>query len=176
MPSRIYTRTGDSGETSIFGGGRIKKHSVLVDTYGTLDELSSWIGVVRSHCVDDYELNSLLKEIQKDIYVIASRMAGADIHELPGNRIEYLEMKIDYYDEKLPELKGFIYPSGTKPSTFLHVARTVCRRAERKLSIIYDNEGRFHNELKYINRLSDLLFVLARYANHHAGLKDEIVL
>ncbi len=176
MSSKIYTRTGDSGETSIFGGGRIKKHSVLVDAYGTLDELSSWLGVIRSHAVDDYELNSLLKDIQKDIYYIAGKMAGADEPDISESRVEFLESQIDKYDANLPELKAFIYPSGTKLSTFLHVARAVCRRAERKMSIIYDNEGRFHVELKYVNRLSDLLYVLARYVNHKAGLKDELVL
>ncbi|MGB9635468.1 MAG: cob(I)yrinic acid a,c-diamide adenosyltransferase [Candidatus Micrarchaeia archaeon] len=169
----IYTRKGDYGETSIFGGARVRKSTLYIAAYGTLDELSSHIGLCRSFCEDEYEINTLLKEIQHDIYLIGSHLAGVD-KKIDESRIEQIERVIDKYEAQLDKLNSFIIPSGTKLSAFLHVARAVCRRAERKLSVIYENEGMLLTELKYLNRLSDLLFTLARYINKKAGKKDEL--
>lgn len=174
MSGKIYTRSGDYGETSIFGGGRIKKKSPLMDACGSLDELSSFIGVCKSFSEDDYELRALLKEVQHDLYAIAGHIAGSG-DEFDGSRTEYLEKVIDRFSDKLPKLSSFLLPGGTKLASFLHVSRAVCRRAERKLTIVYENESKFLNELKYLNRLSDLLFILARYVNVKSNEKEELV-
>jgi len=169
----IYTRTGDQGETSIFGGVRVRKNTLLIAAYGTLDELSSVLGLCRAFSESSYELNSLLKGVQHDIYLIGSRMAGAE-EKIDERKIEDMERAIDKYEEKLEKLNSFILPSGTKLASVLHVARAVCRRAERKVSTIYENEGTYLMELKYLNRLSDLLFVLARNENRKANSKEEL--
>ena len=169
---KIYTRTGDSGETSIFGGARVRKNTPLIAAYGTLDELSSHLGLCRTHCEDNKEFHDLLKEVQHDLYMIGSHLAGAE-DCIPEARITTLENAIDKYEAQLPELHAFILPSGTRLSTHLHVGRSVCRRAERKVATIFENEGSFHTELKYLNRLSDLLFILARYSNKIAERKEE---
>ncbi len=170
---KIYTRAGDYGETTIFGGVKVRKNTLLVAAYGTLDELSSYIGLCRSFCEGDYEIGAFLKEVQHDLYLIGSHLAGAD-EKIDETRIEYLENRIDHYDAQLDELHTFILPGGTRLAALLHVARAVCRRAERKLSPIYENEGNFLTELKYLNRLSDTLFVLARYVNMKGNAKDEL--
>ncbi len=172
MSDKIYTGLGDYGETSIFSGGRIKKKSPLVGACGTLDELSSFIGVCRAHCEEDYQLNSLLKEVQQDLYKVAGHVAGSD-ESIDENRISYIENQIDKYAGDLPGLNSFILPSGTRLAAFLHVSRAVCRRAERIISLLYENEGKFLTELKYLNRLSDLLFILSRYSNKRSGEKEE---
>ncbi|MCX8200217.1 MAG: cob(I)yrinic acid a,c-diamide adenosyltransferase [Candidatus Micrarchaeota archaeon] len=172
---KIYTRAGDYGETSIFGGARVRKSTPLIAAYGTLDELSSYIGLCRVHCEDNEELSGLLKEIQHDLYMIGSHIAGAE-DCISESRISELEKIIDRYEEGLPELHTFILPSGTLLAAHLHVARAICRRAERKVTAIFENESAFHTELKYLNRLSDLLFILARHSNKVAGHKEERVI
>jgi len=181
---RIYTKTGDYGETSIFGGARVRKSTPLIAAYGTLDELSSYLGVCRAYIRDYVKIpkyeeemkkyDEVLKEVQHDLYLIGSHLAGKEDKCISDEHIENLERVIDRYEDKLPELHGFIIPNGNLLSAHLHVARTICRRAERKVAAIFENEGQFHTELKYVNRLSDLLFILARYSNFIMKVDEEL--
>jgi cob(I)alamin adenosyltransferase len=149
---KIYTRGGDMGETSLIGE-RVKKNDLRVEAYGTVDELNSFLGLVISFGGDEK-----LKNIQEDLYVISAELAGGE-QKISHDEITELENWIDSIE--LPELKSFLRPGGSKLASFLHVARTVCRRAERKVVSINVRE----EVISYLNRLSDLLFVLAREAN-----------
>ncbi|MEM0438190.1 MAG: cob(I)yrinic acid a,c-diamide adenosyltransferase [Candidatus Micrarchaeia archaeon] len=160
----VYTRTGDSGETSLYGGRRVKKYSPLISAYGTIDELSSWLGVCRSACGRRGRFCKLLRDVQVDLYHIGAHVAGAE-QCISENRITEIEREIDKIEKRLPPLNTFILPSGTALAAHLHFARAVCRRAERELAPLLEKERKYHTELKYLNRLSDLLFVLARDAN-----------
>lgn len=160
----IYTRTGDSGETSLYGGRRVKKYSPRISAYGTVDELSSWLGVCRSLCGKRSKLNYLLRQVQVDLYHIGAHIAGAE-QCIRESRITELEREIDHIEKRLPFLDTFILPSGTVLAAHLQFARAICRRAERELAPLLEKEHKYHTELKYLNRLSDLLFVLARNAN-----------
>lgn len=150
----------------------MRKNTPLIAAYGTLDELSSSLGVCRAHCESNKEYDKLLKEVQYDLYIIGSHLAG-EKDCIPEARITELEKMIDKYEAVLPELHTFILPSGTMLSAHLHMARSVCRRAERKVAAIFEAKGAFHTELKYLNRLSDLLFILARHSNLMAQRSDE---
>jgi cob(I)alamin adenosyltransferase len=152
----IYTRGGDKGETSIIGK-RVKKDDAFVEAYGTLDELNSLLGLAVSLSPS---LKEVLENVQKHLYFISAELAGGDkkISELEVLEIEKL---IDKYSEDLPTLKKFIIPGGSRVSSYIHVARTVCRRAERRAVAAETRE----EVLAYLNRLSDLLFVLARVEN-----------
>jgi cob(I)alamin adenosyltransferase len=171
---KIYTRLGDQGQTSIYTGARFKKHSLIINAIGNLDELSSYIGLCRSVIKKDKKIDNILHNIQNDLYKVTGNLAGAEL-EFSETKVKEIEGNIDYYEKDLPEIKIFIIPSGHKDATHLHVARTICRRAERKISQINENEGLYSIELMYINRVSDLLFVLARYINKKNKFKEEIV-
>jgi cob(I)alamin adenosyltransferase len=171
---KIYTRTGDAGETSLFDGTRVKKDDPRVDAYGEVDELNAWLGLVRASPVDPV-VNEPLLRIQRDLFAlgaqladpadkIASRVTKASIADEDVSRLEAL---IDRFEEALPPLHRFILAGGTPAGAALHVARTICRRAERRMIALDPPvDGVL---VRYINRLSDLLFVLARTANHRAG-------
>jgi len=164
----IYTRTGDSGMTSLYGGKRISKADCQVETYGSIDELTSYIGLTAVKLEDKKEIDFLIG-IQRDLYKIMSFLSGAKINlsSLEKKVIDF-EKKINVMEEKLPKLNKFILPGGTEISSRFHVLRVVCRRAER-------NVVRFNNNIiiiKYLNRLSDLLFVMARTY----GKNKEIIL
>ncbi|MBI5535487.1 MAG: cob(I)yrinic acid a,c-diamide adenosyltransferase [Deltaproteobacteria bacterium] len=175
---KIYTRTGDDGTTGLFGGERVHKHDARVEAYGTVDELNSAIGLVRSAGIDRV-IDGPLEAIQNELFVI-----GAEIACVPGKEgslglalidesaAARLEGWIDEAEQELPPLKVFILPAGTPASAGLHVARTVARRAERALLAAHEKSPVRQELLVYLNRLSDLLFVLARRANHLAGVPD----
>lgn len=174
---KIYTKTGDLGETSLFGGKRVKKNNPRVDAYGTVDELNSYIGLI-----GDFEVNKpyyeFIKEIQDRLFTIGSYLAAdpdkpalkkPDLHE---EDIILLEKKIDLFNDEVPPLTKFVLPGGHQEVSMTHIARTVCRRAER---VIVDLSEEIETDpliIKYLNRLSDLLFVLSRLSAKNLGAKE----
>jgi len=168
--ARIYTRTGDKGETGLVGGTRVPKDSVRVDAYGNVDELNSALGLVRAHLTDK-ELDELLAEIQVDLFVIGADLASApdaqqrNIPRISRERIMAMEKTIDRFEIELAPLKAFILPGGGVTGSLLHNARTVARRAERRIVKLSRAEPINEQVIPYMNRLSDLLFVMARVAN-----------
>jgi cob(I)alamin adenosyltransferase len=180
MSSRIYTRTGDAGDTSLFGGGRVTKNHQRVAAYGNIDELNSILGVARTAAPADF-FDALLKNIQRDLFSIGGHLATPDPDkvrkalekaELSSTRVAEFEATIDAADQELVPLKAFVLPGGTEKAARLHVARAVCRRAERSVVALAREESVPPLFLVYLNRLSDLLFTLARVANHRAGVGD----
>lgn len=178
---KIYTRTGDDGTTGLFGGGRVSKSHIRVDAYGTVDELNSVLGVARATNPKDAEMDDILVELQETLFVLGADLAtplrpGGDkpyTMRLPEGSASALEDIIDRCEEDLEPLKNFILPGGTLQATQLHLARTICRRAERMVVDFMDRGEAFNGEiLIYLNRLSDLLFVLGRWANHRAGYPE----
>ena len=174
---KIYTRTGDAGETSLFDGTRVRKHDPRVDAYGEIDELNAWLGFARASGVDP-SLDGELVAIQGDLFAlgaqladpadkIASRVTKAVIDDA---HVERLESLIDRLELELPPLRRFILAGGTPAGAALHVARTVCRRAERRMVALDPPIDPVL--LRYVNRLSDLLFVLARAVNHRAAVPE----
>lgn len=183
----IYTRTGDKGKTSLFNGQRVSKSDVRVETYGTVDELNCVIGMVvaevsfprkrESRIPDQVGNDSLKKElikIQNDLFSIGSALATTDISDLSylSNRVKEFEDKIDEMTDKMPPLSNFILPGGGKTGALLHFARTVARRAERKVVSLSEKERVDANIIMYLNRLSDLLFTLSRFVNFKAKQKE----
>ncbi len=178
----IYTKTGDSGETGLFGGGRVPKDDIRVTAYGEVDELNAAIGAVGACEPSDFE-TSLLESIQRDLFSIGGQLATPDPAkvaralekaELVDSRIEELEAVIDRADRELEPLKDFVLPGGTPKAALLHQARTVCRRAERRVVTLAREQDVPSIVVVYLNRLSDVLFTLARLANHRAGSSDRI--
>lgn len=170
MEYKIYTKTGDKGQTSLIGGTRVPKYHDRIEAYGTLDELNSFIGLLRDQPVSD-EIKKLLIEVQDRIFTAESLLAAdpsTEIKSLPKlveDDILLLEHQIDKMNETLPELKSFILPGGHPTVSYCHICRTVCRRAERlTIKLIEKNPDTLQGEMvvKYLNRLSDYLFVLAR--------------
>jgi cob(I)alamin adenosyltransferase len=177
---RIYTRTGDSGETGLFGGGRVPKDHPRVTAYGEVDELNSAIGVVRATQPVHF-FDALLQSVQRDLFAIGGHLATPDPDkvrtalekaELSEERIEAFEAAIDSADGELPPLEAFVLPAGTPKATALHLARTICRRAERSVVHLSHDAPVPDLFVTYLNRLSDLLFTLARLANHRDGAGD----
>ena len=163
MP-KIYTKTGDTGKTSLLGGQRVEKFHNRIEAYGTVDELNSFIGLLICETNNANIINSLLN-IQNKLFNAGSKLAvegkiSFQIPEIIEDDIEFLEKKIDEMNEELPELKNFILPGGNRASSLAHVCRTVCRRAERRTLSIPDESNMII--LKYLNRLSDYFFVLSR--------------
>jgi cob(I)alamin adenosyltransferase len=177
---RIYTKTGDSGTTGLFGGGRVAKDDARVSAYGDVDELNSAIGVVRATGPVDFS-DELLASIQRDLFSIGGHLATPDPEkvkkalaraELSEARVAVFEQAIDAADAELPALRAFVLPAGTPKAAALHLARTVCRRAERSVVHLAGTADVPPLFLVYLNRLSDLLFTLARLANHRDGEGD----
>ena len=177
---KIYTRTGDQGDTGLFGGGRVRKHHPRVAAYGDIDELNSVIGVARASAPAEL-FDDLLVSIQRDLFSLGGHLATPDPDkvrkalekaDLDTGRIAEFERAIDQADGELPALKAFVLPAGTPKAAALHLARTVCRRAERSVVALTENSSVPELFLVYLNRLSDLLFTLARLANHRAGIGD----
>lgn len=175
---KIYTKTGDRGYTGLFGGPRISKDAPRIEAYGSVDELNSLLGVVRAGGLDG-EFDVLLARIQNDLFALGAQLATPDpaAHRtalIGQSHIASLEAAIDHFEEGLQPLSQFILPDGTPAAAGLHFARTVCRRAERRLvTLMQQSSDPIADELiVYLNRLSDLLFVLARAANHAAGFPD----
>lgn len=168
---KIYTRTGDDGTTGLIGGSRVKKHNIRLEAYGTIDELNSYIGLIRS-MQTDLPTDKILEIIQNKLFVIGANLATDESislikKQLPCQKtdIELLENEMDEMNTSLPELRNFILPGGCQASSFCHVARTVCRRAERHIVELSENKEVDLNLIKFINRLSDYLFVLSRKIN-----------
>lgn len=166
----IYTKTGDTGSTSLFGGKRVLKCEELVDVYGSIDELNSWIGLVAS-VIDTRDVSEFLAGIQSDLFTIGSHLAGwdASLSHLP-KRVEEMEARIDVLDDTLPKLTNFILPGGTTLAAQIHLARAVCRRVERQTVALGQKQTIDPRIFMYLNRLSDLLFMLSRFINHQAGI------
>jgi cob(I)alamin adenosyltransferase len=175
---KIYTRTGDSGDTALFDGTRVLKSDGRVAAYGDLDELNAWLGFASAQ-LDDGDVVGQIQQIQRDLFAVGARLADPR-HRIAdrvtkaavtGEDIVRLERWIDEYDANIPALRRFILAGGSQAGAALHVARTVCRRAER--AMVQLGEGAFEIELlRYVNRLSDLLFTMARAVNHRAGLPE----
>ncbi len=167
---KIYTKKGDKGKTSLCCGEKVSKNSPRVEAYGNIDELSSYIGLAIS-LNRSSKIKKVLENIQHDLAALGAHAATASpkmqdvLPKFPASKITKLEKTIDEFDKKLPTLKRFVLPGGTKEACVLHVARTVCRRAERSCVSLSEKEKIFENIIPYLNRLSDLLFVLARTAN-----------
>lgn len=165
---KIYTRKGDKGETSLIGGVRVPKHHLRIEAYGTIDELNSWIGLLRDQKIDDHSIR-LLVEIQETLFTIGSHLAAdpqksrMKLPELKEEEVSTLENEIDRMDQELPELSSFILPGGHPVVSYTHIARCICRRAERLVVHLSEGEPVEAVILAYLNRLSDYLFTLARF-------------
>ncbi len=175
---KIYTRTGDGGETGLFGGARVPKDDVRVEAYGTVDEVNAALGVARAHCSVAL-VRRILEELQVDLFTLGAELATVTGHEaklgielLNDADVTRLENTIDQCEEPLPPLKNFILPGGPPDVAALHFARTVARRAERRLMTLARSEPVRPTLLVYLNRLADLLFVLARRAQRENGSND----
>lgn len=181
---KIYTKTGDSGETSLFGGKRVKKYDLRIESYGTIDELNSHIGLIRDQKIDEVTFISLIK-IQKELFSIGAMLATPPEKEklksgknrlqspiIGIDEISYLEMEIDNMESTLEPMTNFILPGGHPSVSICHIARSVCRRAERIMVQLNEIEGVETNILTYINRLSDYLFVLARKLSMVNGAQE----
>lgn len=184
MTFKIYTKTGDKGETSLYGGTRVSKAAARVESYGTLDELNAFIGLAKAEISDEKVLNQLQK-IQFDLFTVGSEAATPTDKMLLANgksrldviisekEIAELELWMDDFDAELEPLRFFILPSGGKAAATLHVCRTVCRRAERAMVFLNETEEVRPELIKYLNRLSDYLFILARYISKISGEKED---
>ena len=179
--SKIYTRTGDNGTTSLVGGKRVSKTDPRLDAYGTIDELNSFIGLMQSVMDNKAESAENIQWIQQKLFNIGGCLAtDTTSFELPdsckvlSSDVERIEKMIDTLQEGLPEQRSFIMPGGTQAASYAHVARTVCRRAERLILSLPDDAKVPSELVQYINRLSDYLFVLARRINFFAGTPEKI--
>jgi cob(I)alamin adenosyltransferase len=177
---KIYTKTGDRGDTRLFDGTTVRKHNDRVEAYGDIDELNSFIGAAASF-LKDGALVTMLAEVQKDLFSVGAQLAdpgvknqGRSKFQIPRERIEALEKAIDAFEVELPPLRQFILAGGGNGGALLHVARTVCRRAERRVVSLSEKVEVNPNVIEYLNRLSDFLFVIARIVNHREG-KQEIL-
>jgi cob(I)alamin adenosyltransferase len=173
--NRIYTRTGDDGTTALGDGERRKKYDLRIAAYGTLDEVNAAIGIARLHTADDPSLDAVLSRIQNDLFDVGADLCTPGKGKGPGGarltvtaaQVTWLEAEIDRLNAELSPLRSFVLPGGSAAAAYLHLARTVCRRAERLIAELMEkpHESVAPEVLKYVNRLSDLLFVASRYAN-----------
>ena len=175
---KIYTRTGDQGQTSLLGGHRVPKDTLRIEVYGTIDELNSHIGLLRDHAHG--RRDALLIPIQEKLFSLGSRLASGNekqaekfkVPQVTDEDITTLEAAMDGMDKEVPEMRNFILPGGHQAASQAHVCRTVCRRAERLLVTLASSEEVPATAVRYLNRLSDLLFVLARHLAHMDGVAD----
>lgn len=179
--NRIYTRSGDDGKTALVGGARVSKHTLRVSAYGEVDELNSWLGWARTISEREQisQLSQYFARIQNELFDLGAELATPPGKEWPtmqrigSQHATFLEECIDTLSAGMPELTSFVLPGGTELNSVLHVARTVCRRAERSISAFCEAEVSVSkNCLIYINRLSDLLFAMARYASNQVGVQE----
>ena len=185
MKVKIYTRTGDDGTTSLYGGKRVEKHNLQVVAYGTIDELNSALGVLISFLPKSQdEIREFFQIVQNDLFTIGSFLSGNKKIELVnvGRRVGEMEKLIDAFDKSLPVLKNFILPGGSHEASFSHLARSICRRAEREVIRLSPDQPRLNRGqigvdnkvIVYLNRLSDLLFVVGRHLNSEVGVFDTV--
>jgi cob(I)alamin adenosyltransferase len=181
---KIYTKTGDDGTTGLFGGTRVAKHHIRIDSYGTVDELNSWLGLIRDQKIDPIYQQQLIT-IQEHLFTVGAILATDPEKEVLKNgkerlkitkvgttEIEFLETSIDQMDGQLSQMTHFILPGGHTTVSYCHIARTVCRRAERISTLLFQSEPFDKNVLSFINRLSDYLFVLARKLSYDLQAKE----
>lgn len=181
---KIYTKTGDKGTTALFGGTRVPKHHLRIESYGTVDELNSYIGLVRDQKIDANSISSLIR-VQNELFTLGAMLATPpeketlksgkerlNIPKITSKNIELLEQEIDAMNLELPQMTNFILPGGNQTVSFCHIARCVCRRAERLTTALNENEPINPAILKYLNRLSDYLFVLARKLSKDLSVKE----
>ncbi|GGD42814.1 cob(I)yrinic acid a,c-diamide adenosyltransferase [Muriicola marianensis] len=181
---KIYTRTGDEGMTALFGGTRVPKHHIRIQSYGTVDELNSWLGLLRDQEVHP-RYKEVLMKVQKDLFTIGAILATdpekavlksgkerLNIPKISKEDVIYLEKEMDHMEESLPQMTHFILPGGHPAVSYCHIARTVCRRAERMACLLHENQPFDAEVLSYLNRLSDYLFVLARAFTYDLGTEE----
>lgn len=177
---KIYTKTGDRGETSLMGGQRVRKDDVRLEAYGTVDELNSFIGMIRNFISDDYDKN-LICFIQNRLFDIGAFLAAEEenaefplpeLRNVKEDDIKTLEQAIDRFELGLPKLENFIIPVGSEIISWCNISRTVCRRAERKIVSIGNKDKKYEEIIIFINRLSDLLFVMGRKYAHDNNVKE----
>lgn len=164
---KVYTKTGDKGQTSLFGGKRISKSDLRIESYGTVDELNSWIGLIRDQEIDPGQIKTLI-EVQDRLFTLGSMLASdpekplKNIPLVEDRDIVFLELAMDEMDKQLPEMKSFVLPGGHTSVSYCHIARCVCRRAERMVIRLSEESKVDQIGIRYLNRLSDYLFVLSR--------------
>jgi len=176
---KIYTKTGDKGETGLFGGERVSKNNLRLNAYGSIDELNSFLGLALIE-VTSVEIKNVLNDLQNKLFVLGSDLATPEteknaklnITRLPDSYILDTEKTIDDFEAKLDELKNFILPGGSKGSALLHICRTISRRAEREVVALKNTELIGENIVIFLNRLSDLFFVLSRFENKYSNIPD----
>ena len=174
---KIYSKKGDKGKTSLIGGKIVDKHNLSVDAYGTIDELNSFVGLLKDY-VEDKKINEVLHNIQLKLFSVGSILASAGDNNfsekvsIEKKDIEDIESNIDNMNNQLPEIKNFIIPGGHKISSYCHVCRSICRRAERRISELNNLYKINPYILSYINRLSDFFFVLSRHIKHSDNVEE----
>ncbi len=175
---KIYTKTGDAGETGLFGGARVSKASLRVDAYGQVDELNSVLGWVRVE-VSDHSVDTLLNRIQNELFEVGAELGSvaektekSGVPRIGEDQVQALETAIDTFEQGLAPLTNFVLPGGSEGAARFHLARCTCRRAERSLVALATEEPLRGELFRYLNRLSDLLFVLARHSNQASGVGD----
>ena len=178
---KIYTKTGDQGQTSLIGGTRVTKNHLRLEAYGSLDELNSHIGAARTQlCPSTQPIDELLLQIQTELFNLGSQLACPDaeiskkLPDISTTFVTQLEVWMDAKEAQLPPLQNFILPGGSLCAAHLHIARTVCRRAERSMMALHQDHPLPALYLELINRLSDVFFIMARWVNFQQGLKDEL--
>jgi cob(I)alamin adenosyltransferase len=178
--NRVYTKRGDSGQTSLAGGQRIAKNNLRIEAYGTVDELNSFLGLARESARELTELHRILGRVQHELFNLGSILATlpADVHphqaRITAAETAQLEREIDEMNEDLPALRSFVLPGGSRLNAELHICRTVCRRAERVCVALGAGEDVDDEVLRYLNRLSDALFVWSRWASHRTGVAETL--
>ena len=177
---KIYTKNGDRGKTSLIGGKKVSKHDLQVEAYGSIDELNSFMGLLKDYSKND-ELNQVLFKVQLKLFTIGSILAQENTStnsvileklNISAKDTNFIESQIDKLEKKLPKLSKFIIPGGHKLVSYCHVTRSICRRAERKITKLSDSVKLDSNILPYINRLSDFLFVLSRYFSKELDIEE----
>jgi len=177
---KIYTKNGDRGKTSLIGGKKVSKHDLQVEAYGSIDELNSFMGLLKDYSKND-EINLVLFKVQLKLFTIGSILAQENTSSnsvileklnISAKDTNFIELQIDKLEKKLPKLSKFIIPGGHKLVSYCHVSRSICRRAERKITKLSDSVKLDSNILPYINRLSDFLFVLSRYFSKELNIKE----
>jgi cob(I)alamin adenosyltransferase len=176
---KIYTKTGDKGETGLFGGERVSKNNTRIEAYGTIDELNAFIGLAITE-LKSKEVRAILERIQNQLFVVGSDLAAPisekneklKITRTPEEYSKSAELDIDHFNEQLEELRNFILPGGSKGAVYLHICRTVARRAERKVVALNEQVHIGNNIIIFLNRLSDLFFVLSRFENKVSNIPD----
>ncbi|HWF07279.1 MAG TPA: cob(I)yrinic acid a,c-diamide adenosyltransferase [Bryobacteraceae bacterium] len=178
--NRVYTRRGDNGQTSLAGGQRISKDDLRIEAYGTVDELNSFVGLARESACELPELDTILRRVQHELFNLGSILATLpeDVHpkqaRVTAAESEQLEREIDRMNERLPLLRSFVLPGGSRLNAELHICRTICRRAERICVSLAASTAIDDAILKYLNRLSDALFVWSRWASHQLGVSETL--